>query len=138
MPRILLVTGLCGTGKTTLLQEAAAHTGWKCRMYDGMDESEQWSLPVHPLEVELVAIDHVAGAPAFQLQALFAWCVKHGVGVVLAEQRRDDIERVLGPLPADELRLPKRGENATLHTESGMFILSEQVLADFLLPPSAT
>lgn len=105
MSKVLFVTGKCGSGKTTLAKQAAAYDGWRCRLYDGIFNDTDWSLPAHPLEVELIVVDHVGYAPAAEVQKVVAWCQENKVQLMLAEQTRADIEKVVGPLPADELKL---------------------------------
>lgn len=124
MHKILLLTGRSGSGKSTLAQQTGKFQGWKCRFYDGLNPDAVWSAPAHPLEVELVAIDHLAFAPPFDTQELVAWCKEHRIPLLLVEQTRDDIERLLGPLVADELQLFGRHEHAKYIAADGSGPLS--------------
>lgn len=88
-----------------LVRQAGAHSGWRCRVYDGLNDDTNWALPAHPLEVELVAVDHLGSAPLAEVRALVQWCQEHKVALMLAEQFRSDIQQIVGPLVGDELHL---------------------------------
>ncbi len=110
MNRTLLVTGPCGAGKSMVAQQALDYPGWTCRLYDGLNPDTDWSLPVHPLAVELVVIDHVGSAPVTDVQSLVAWCQANSVSLMLVEQSRVTLEQVVPSVKeADELHMAGPG-----------------------------